>query len=98
MIAVVRGAFPQRVRRYHAAGVLRRRPLHRGQGTVELQVLVDHALVIVTIACALVGPVGVRSALFAILGKLADGGCQAGSIVRAEIDSIVAPDFAETGD
>ncbi len=53
--------------------VLRRRPVEGRQGTVELQVLVDHALVVVAVACPLVGPVRIRTALLAILCKFADG-------------------------
>src|SRR5438477_10677377 len=63
-----------------------------------MEVLVDHALVVIAFARPLVVAVGIEAALYAVLAEFANGRCQTGRVVGAEVHSVVAPDLAETGD
>src|ERR1700731_897709 len=62
-----------------------------------MEVLVDHALVVIAVARPLVGAIGIEAALFAVLAEFANRRCQTGRVVGAEVHRVVAPDLAETG-
>src|ERR1700739_1094817 len=73
-------------------------PLNRRKLAVKLQILIDHALVVVAVPRALICPVGVGPALLPIFGKIADGCCQARGVVRPEVHCVLTPDLAITRD
>src|SRR5450755_1986316 len=71
---------------------------NRTQTAVELQAIVDHALGGETLAGAGVSQLGVGAAHGAVLTEHTNVFGKAGSVIRAEVEGCISPDFAEARD
>src|SRR4029077_11667263 len=71
--------------------------IYRRQISVELEIVVDHALGGETIAGASVGEVGIGAAHLTVGIETANGVGETVGIIGFEIESGVAPDLAEAG-
>src|ERR1700676_4374195 len=67
------------------------------QGTVQVEVIVDHSLRSKTVAGTRVGAIGIGMAHRAVGIELAQNFSQTAGIVGAEVKSGIAPDFAKAG-
>src|ERR1700732_5230164 len=74
-----------------------RRGIYRSQISVELEIVIDHALGGETIAGASVGEVGISATHLTVGIETADGVGETVGIIGFEIESAVAPDLAEAG-
>src|SRR5437879_13097758 len=71
--------------------------IYRRQTSVELEIVIDHALGSETIAGASVGEVGISAAHLTVGIETPDGVGETVGIIGFERESGVAPDLAEAG-